>query len=55
VCIKLVAVSVNRYPRSSSQLHKDRWPLRYTIQLSAKRQHAVNYSQQISWRRTVVM
>jgi len=27
VCIKLVALSVNRYPRSSSELHKGWWPL----------------------------
>jgi len=27
VCIKLVALSVNRYPKSSSKLHKGWWPL----------------------------
>jgi len=27
VCIKLVALSINQYPRSSSQLHKGWWPL----------------------------
>jgi len=27
VYIKLVALSVNRYPRSSSQLHKGWWPI----------------------------
>jgi len=32
VCIKLVALSVNRHPRSSSQLHKGWWPLIYTFQ-----------------------
>jgi len=26
VCIKIVALSVNRYPKSSSQLHKGWWP-----------------------------
>jgi len=29
VCIKLVALRVTRYPRSSSQLHKGWWPLIY--------------------------
>jgi len=30
VCIKLGALSVNRYPRSSSQFHKAWWPLKKT-------------------------
>jgi len=33
VCIKLVALSVNRYQRSSSQLHKGWWRLVYTLEL----------------------